>query len=94
MLIGGIDAFNICDRGDKDLFLKPLEESSNILACWRAYDYNRARGRKTLHTREQLLDACADVMQAAVNCAAAMGVNDMTPYIKRCKNRNKRHGRY
>lgn len=41
-----------------------------------------------------LMDEIADTIQACCNLAAAHGVTDLTPYLARCEERNRRRGRY
>ena len=41
-----------------------------------------------------LMDEIADTIQACCNLAAALGVTDLTPYLARCEERNRRRGRY
>lgn len=41
-----------------------------------------------------VLDEIADTIQASCNLAAALGVTDLTPYLARCEERNRRRGRY
>lgn len=36
----------------------------------------------------------ADTIQACCNLAAALGVEDMTPYLARCEERNRKRGRH
>lgn len=41
-----------------------------------------------------LMDEIADTIQASCNLAAALGVEDLTPYLARCEERNRHRGRY
>lgn len=41
-----------------------------------------------------LMDEIADTIQACCNLAASLGVTDLTPYLARCEERNRRRGRY
>lgn len=41
-----------------------------------------------------LMDEIADTIQASCNLASALGVTDLTPYLSRCEERNRRRGRY
>ena len=45
-------------------------------------------------SREAVMDEIADTIQACCNLAAALGVEDMTPYLARCEERNRKRGRY
>lgn len=40
-----------------------------------------------------LLDECADVIQATLNLVAALGVEDFRPYMDACERRNRERGR-
>lgn len=41
-----------------------------------------------------LMDEIADTIQACCNLAASLGVTDLTPYLARCEERNRKRGRY
>ena len=45
-------------------------------------------------SRESLMDEIADCIQACANLAAMVGVSDLTPYMERCEERNRKRGRY
>lgn len=70
--------------------LKVLEEASEtveafkkwLLADWASAEFT------------DLMDEIADTIQACCNLAAALGVDDMTPYLARCEERNRERGRY
>ncbi len=70
--------------------LKVLEEASEtveafkkwLLADWASAEFT------------DLMDEIADTIQASCNLAAALGVTDLTPYLARCEERNRRRGRY
>lgn len=74
--------------------LKPLEEAAEAFGAWQSlhghcerYDFTISKYRK------QVVDECADVIQAAVNLAAAVGVKDMTEAMLDCYRRNHARGR-
>ena len=46
------------------------------------------------HEMAYLMDEIADAIQACCNLAAALGVTDLTPYLARCEERNRKRGRY
>lgn len=75
----------------KEQALKPLEEAAEAFGAWQDYDssYGPSRGSY----RFKVVDECADVIQAAVNLAAAMGVEDMTEAMLDCYRRNHARGR-
>ena len=43
--------------------------------------------------RKRLLDECADVIQATLNLVAALGVEDMRPWMDECERRNRERRR-
>ena len=43
--------------------------------------------------RVELMDECCDVMQAACNMLAALGVEDAAGLMGRCRERNEERGR-
>ena len=42
----------------------------------------------------KVLEEASETVEASCNLAAAMGVEDLTPYLARCEERNRRRGRY
>lgn len=73
-------------KPDKAQALKPLEEAAEVFGAWQA---NVAQDIR----RERILAECADVIQAALNLVAALGVEDFRPYLKACEERNRKRGR-
>lgn len=94
MLIGEVRPFKYVYADDKRQFTKPLEEAAEFFAAWQNWIQKRASARYATKTRDEMLDAAADVIQAVVNCVAAVGVDDMSGLMKRCELRNARRGRY
>lgn len=76
---------------DKAQALKPLEEAAEAFGAWQDYDGSHGQTRESY--RIKVVDECADVIQAAVNLAAAMGVSDMTAALLACYRRNHERGR-
>ena len=72
----------------KEQALKPLEEAAEVYSAWQRY-----RECPTGTNWELLVDECADVVQSVVNLAAALGVDDLGPYMERCEERNRKSGR-
>lgn len=75
---------------NKPQALKVLEEAAEVVeACkkWLLADWASAEFA-------DLMDEIADTIQASCNLAAALGVTDLTPYLARCEERNRRRGRY
>lgn len=74
---------------DKAQALKVVEESAEVFSAWEGWQTVEDEG-----VREMLLDEIADTIQACCNLASALGVDDMTPYLARCEERNRKRGRY
>ena len=92
--LGAVRAFQRV-APDKAQALKVLEEAAevvealkNLLCASGDVNYNPRMERR------DLLDEIADCIQACCNLAAALGVDDMTPYLARCEERNRKRGRY
>ena len=72
--------------------LKVLEEAAEVVEAFKQRD-----PRDETHigyATANVLDEIADTIQASCNLAAALGVTDLTPYLARCEERNRRRGRY
>lgn len=96
-------------RPDKAQAAKPLEEAAEALAAWQEWSARRrardARGMvaderearaleiSLEEAERRLVDECCDVIQAAVNLCAAVGVTDLTVPMYRCECRNRERGR-
>lgn len=83
--------------------LKVLEEASETVEAFKKWLL--ADGFQKCNTEKvpadfadaefnDLMDEIADTIQASCNLAAALGVTDLTPYLARCEERNRRRGRY
>lgn len=70
----------------KEQALKVVEEAAEVFGAWQRYGAD--------DWKDVLLDEIADTIQASCNLAAALGVTDLTPYLARCEERNRRRGRY
>jgi phosphoribosyl-ATP pyrophosphohydrolase len=71
-----------------------LEEGAEVFGAWQ--EWSRAtRGNKAHMSRrhDELLDECADVIQATCNLLAALGVEDATLLMLKCRRRNEERGR-
>ena len=84
--VGSVRRFDRVEA-DKAQALKPLEEASEVFGAWQST--HLPEGRR----REQILDECADVVQATLNLVAALDVEDFRPYMKACERRNRERGR-
>lgn len=86
-------------KPDKAQALKVLEEAAEVVE-----EFKRADPGDVLPVARQfpdcnkrilpLVDEIADTIQACCNLAAALGVDDLTPYLARCEERNRERGRY
>lgn len=84
---------------DKEHALKVLEEAAEVVYAWKDFDEVRedllvgAPHDWTYVARNDLLDECADVIQATLNLVAALGVEDFRPWMDACEERNRERGR-
>lgn len=79
---------------DKDQALKPLEEAAEAFGAWQTLQTAKTISESvTEDVRRRVVEECADVIQAAVNLAAAVGVSDMTAAMMACYRRNHERGR-
>lgn len=93
-------------RPDKAQALKPLEEAAEVFGAWQTLNeelvfYDRSdEDPRVVNDKPSvrmaagdLLDECADVVQATLNLVAALGVDDFRPYMDACEKRNRERGR-
>ncbi|WP_417037492.1 hypothetical protein [Collinsella stercoris] len=96
--LGGVRAFPGAVP-DKAQALKVLEEAAEVVEAFKRADPGDvlpvARQFPDCNKRIlPLVDEIADTIQACCNLAAALGVEDLTPYLARCEERNRERGRY
>lgn len=77
-------------RADKAQALKVLEEAAEVFGAWQALDAGECSSSK----RVDVLNECADVIQAVANLIYAMGERDFAPYMNACRERNEKRGRF
>ena len=77
---------------DKEQALKPLEEAAEAFGAWQIED-SMTGSEVSQDARDRIVEECADVIQAAVNLAAAAGCDDMTHPMVECWRRNHDRGR-
>lgn len=95
MMVGDVTEFKRVYADDKNHALKPLEEASEILEAWKAWrKASLKHSASKMKWRRELEDEIADCIQACVNLAAALGIDDLGPAMKRCEARNLHRGRY
>lgn len=82
--------------------LKVLEEAAEVFGAWQQHDgasriftdASESSAMAMANLEHDLLDEIADTIKACCNLASALGVTDLTPYLARCEERNRRRGRY
>ena len=79
--------------------LKVLEEAAEVVEAFKRADPGDvlpvARQFPDCNKRIlPLVDEIADTIQACCNLASALGVDDLTPYLAACEERNRERGRY
>lgn len=102
MIIGEVKTFpNV--KPDKAQVLKLLEESAEVFSAWEdfnacccstSFDRDKWTCAKDCVDVKYMIDECADVIQAACNLIAALGIDDMRPFMRDCRERNEARGRY
>ena len=82
---------------DKAQVVKIAEEWGEVYSAWEkctdedlAPDCYHFKGS----AHSDLVDECADVIQATCNLLAALGVTDLTDAMAACERRNEERGRY
>lgn len=86
---------------DKAQVLKIAEEEHEVYSAWEYAeavgveyaDPDIANPNGECYERECLLNECADLIQATCNLLAAIGIEDFTPYMEACEERNRERGR-
>lgn len=95
MRIGNVLEFRHVYADDKGQALKPLEEAAEVLEAWKAWQRTSNRhSTSRMKRRQELEDEIADCIQACANLAAALGIKDLGPAMRRCEVRNRQRGRY
>lgn len=90
--IGNVETFRDV-RVDKEQALKVLEEAAEVFGALQHLQKASDLGVFTKKMARELLDECADVMQATCNLITALGIEDFTPYMDACRRRNIERGR-
>lgn len=89
-------------KADKAQALKPLEEAAEVFGSFQALcraddgfsDMDEHTSEMMVDLQNELLDECADVIQATCNLIAALVVEDFTPFMVTCGARNDARGRF
>ena len=90
--IGTVRTFDHVEPNKKHA-LKPLEEAAEVFAAWQSWNKIEDQPLSIFYKQNELLDECADVIQAVCNLVCALGINDLTPYMQACEERNHKRGR-
>lgn len=100
--VGSVRRFDYV-KPDKAQALKVLEEAAEVVEAWKEWEWTDQHlpnpsadfDMVIAHNEAEhdLLDECADVMQATLNLVAALGVEDFRPYMKECERRNRERER-
>lgn len=99
--LGTIETFKDA-KLDKAQVVKIAEETCEVFSAWETYKAMLDAYEKSgtiaddvmrEYARVDLLNECADVIQAVSNLVAGLGVTDFTDHIKACEDRNRRRGR-
>lgn len=104
MKLGEVKTFPHVEA-DKAQALKPLEEAAEVYAAWQVWDKwdanaefceltERQKADMVERARRDALHEIADCVTACCNLAAAMGCEDLRPYLQMAEHRNEERGRY
>lgn len=85
--IGKVETFPDA-KPDKAQAVKLLEEAAEVFAAWQVWD-----DRACMFGFSDIVDECADLIQATSNLLAGLGVDDMTEAMEGCRLRNVERGR-
>ena len=91
--LGSVRAFPNA-KPDKAQALKVIEEAVEVFGAWQLMRDTTDAGLNPKYEMADLMDEIADTIQACCNLAASLGVTDLTPYLARCEERNRKRGRY
>lgn len=72
--------------------VKIAEETCEVYSAWENW-WNEQPGDDGDELTELLVDECADLIQAACNLLAALGITDLTEAMAACRKRNADRGR-
>lgn len=90
--VGRVRTFSVV-RPDKAQALKPLEEAAEVFSAWQEWDSTSGDPVDQEAALNELVNECADVIQATCNLLASVGISDMTVPMFRCEQRNRMRGR-
>lgn len=96
--LGAVRAFPRVEP-TKEQAVKVLEEAAEVVEAFKRADPGDvlpvARQFPDCNKRIlPLVDEIADTIQACCNLASALGVDDLTPHLAACEERNRERGRY
>ena len=97
MVIGEVRTFPNVEP-DKQQVLKILEEAAEVFSAWENWEGRSKSSLKFSYASNSLyrnlLNECADVIQATSNLLASLGIDDFEPLMQACEERNEKRGRY
>lgn len=67
----------------KEQALKPLEEAAEVFGAWQNWNETKSSGDAV-----RVIDEITDTIQACVNLASAMGIENLSCAMESCKDRN------
>lgn len=68
---------------NKEQALKPLEEAAEVFGAWQEWEETKSAGNAV-----RVIDEISDTIQACVNLASAMGIENLSCAMESCKDRN------
>lgn len=100
MYIGAIKTFPNVEP-NKEQALKVVEEAAEVFGAWQNWNkvcnnkgYFESHSYGTCPEYRDLLDECADVIQATCNLLASLDINKFEYVMDECYARNEKRGRY
>ena len=87
--LGSVRAFPNA-KPDKAQALKVIEKAAEVFGAWQLMRDTADAGLNPKYEMADLMDEIADTIQVSCNLAASLGVTDLTPYLARCEERNRR----
>ena len=93
--IGTVPTFEHVEA-DKAQVLKIIEEASEVFSAWEtwqdSYRWSDYRGYGYAEAWHDMMDECADLLQATCNLLDALGVHDMGGRMEKCREKNEQRG--
>ena len=92
--IGEVETFANVEPS-KEQALKVLEEAAEVFSAWQAWERTKtgALPHMSLDKIRDIMDECADVVQAVCNLVDSFGESAFDIYMEECAERNRERGR-